>query len=110
MTTLVLLTLAYFRISKPSSEGFFVLYSLSVGVYFSIMIHYSKIHELVDVVPVFSIGWVAESGEKIYVRKATCTSFHSSGETLNIKIIDSGLIRKVNRITITEFNGEEVFV
>jgi len=74
------------------------------------MIHSSKIHELVDVVPVFSIGWVAESGEKIYVRKARCTSFHSSGDTMNIMILDSGQIRKIKRITITEFNGEEVIL
>ncbi|MHC1781014.1 MAG: hypothetical protein AB9922_12345 [Bacteroidales bacterium] len=74
------------------------------------MIHSSKIHELVDVVPVFSIGWVSESGEKIYVRKARCTSFHSSGDTMNIMILDSGQIRKIKRITITEFNGEEVIL
>lgn len=74
------------------------------------MIHSSKIHELVEVVPVFSIGWISESGERIHVRKAKCTSFHSSGETMNIMIIDSGQIRKVKRITITEFNGEEVIL
>lgn len=74
------------------------------------MIHSSKIHELVELVPVFSIGWVTKSGEKVYVRKAKCTSFHSSGETLNIMIIESGQIRKIRRITITEFNGEEVIL
>lgn len=72
------------------------------------MIHSSKIHELVDLIHVFSIGWVSESGEMIHVRKAKCTSFHSSGDTLNILIIDSGQVRKVNRLTITEFNGQEV--
>jgi len=74
------------------------------------MIHSSKIHELVDVVPVFSIAWITASGEKVYVRKAKCTSFHSSGETLNIMILESGQVRKVNRMTITEFNGEEVIL
>lgn len=74
------------------------------------MIHYSKIHELVDVVPVFSIGWVASNGEKIYVRRARCTSFHSSGDTMNILILDSREVRKVNRMTIIEFNGEEVIL
>lgn len=74
------------------------------------MIHSSKIHELVEVVPVFSIGWVTESGEKVYVRRARCTSFHSSGDTMNIMVLESGEIRKVNRYTITEFNGEEVTI
>ena len=74
------------------------------------MIHSSKIHELVEVVPVFSIAWITVSGEKVYVRKAKCTSFHSSGETLNIMILESGQVRKVNRMTITEFNGEEVIL
>ena len=72
------------------------------------MIHSSKIHELVDVHPFFSIAWIAESGEKIYVNRCKCTSFHSSGNTLNILIIESGEVRKVNRYTITEFNGQEV--
>jgi len=74
------------------------------------MIHSSKIYELVDVVPVFSIAWISKSGEKIYVRKARCTSFHSSGETMNIMIIESGQVRKINRISIIEFQGEEVIL
>lgn len=74
------------------------------------MIHSSKIHELVDVVPIFSIAWVSESGEKIYIRRARCTSFHSSGETMNIMVIESGQIRKIKRISIIEFNGEEVII
>lgn len=74
------------------------------------MIHSSKIHELVDVVPIFSIAWVSESGEKIYIRKARCTSFHSSGDTMNIMVIESGQIRKIKRISIIEFNGEEVII
>lgn len=78
------------------------------GSKFATMIHASKIHELVDVHPLFSIGWITESGEKIYVRQCRCTSFHSSGDTLNILITESGEVRKVNRYTITEFNGQEV--
>ena len=74
------------------------------------MIHSSKIHELVEVHSVFSLGWVSGTGEKIYVRKCKCTSFHSSGDTLNILITESGEVRKVNRYTITEFNGQEVIL
>jgi hypothetical protein len=74
------------------------------------MIHASKIHELVEIHPFFSIGWVAESGERIFVKKCKCTSFHSSGNTLNILIMGSGEIRKINRHTITEFNGEEIIL
>lgn len=72
------------------------------------MIHYSKIHELVEVHPVFSIGFVSKEGEKIYIRRCTCTSFNSVGQTFNVKLLDSGEFRKINRLTITEFNGEEV--
>lgn len=74
------------------------------------MIHSSKIHELVDVLKVFSIAWVSKTGEKIYVRKATCTSFHSKGDTMNIMILDSGQVRTITRISIIEFNGEEVIL
>ena len=79
-------------------------------MYFRLMIHSSKIHELVEVHPFFSIGWITSSGEKIFIRKCKCTSFHSSGDTLNIMIFESGEIRKVNRYTITEFNGQEVIL
>ncbi len=58
------------------------------------MIHSSKIHELVEVHLFFSIAWIAESGEKIFVGKCRCTSFHSSGDTLNILIVDRLNINK----------------
>jgi hypothetical protein len=74
------------------------------------MIHSSRIHELVEILKVFSIAWVTKSGEKVYVRKARCTSFHSKGETMNIMILESGQIRTITRISIIEFNGEEVIL
>lgn len=74
------------------------------------MIHSGRLYELVDIHPVFSLGWIAANGEKIYVRKCKCTSFHSTGDTMNILILESGEVRTVNRYTITEFNGQEVIL
>ena len=76
----------------------------------TIMIHASKIFELVQVHPSFSLTFVAKNGELVTVDECRCTSFHSSGKTMNIRIPSSGQIRKVNRKTITAFNGEEVFL
>ena len=74
------------------------------------MIHESKLFELVQIHPEFSIQFVTASGELVKVDHCSCTSFHSSGKTMNIRIPASGQIRKVNRKTVTAFNGKEVFL
>ena len=71
-------------------------------------IHISKIHILAELHKEFSLCWVAQDGRRIFCPRCRMTSFHSSGKTFNVLLIDSGEIRKVNRYTITEFNGEEV--
>lgn len=73
------------------------------------MIHESKLFELVQIHPKFSIQFVAASGELVKVDECSCTSFHSSGKTMNIKL-PNGQFRKVNRKTVTAFNGKEVFL
>ncbi|MBQ8959373.1 MAG: hypothetical protein IJ057_12895 [Bacteroidales bacterium] len=74
------------------------------------MIHESKLFELVQTHPSFSLRFVTAEGELVAVDECRCTSFHSSGKTMNILIPASGLVRKVNRKTVTAFNGEEVFL
>lgn len=73
-----------------------------------IMIHISKLFQVVENHSEFSICWVKENGVKVFAPRAACTSFHSSGTTMNIKLLDSGQIRKVNRMSVIEFNGEEI--
>lgn len=72
------------------------------------MIHISKLFELVQLHKEFSIVWIKESGDRVVVQRATCTSFHSSGRTMNVKLLDNNEFRKVNRNTVVEFNGQEV--
>lgn len=72
------------------------------------MILSSKIHDLVEMHKEFSIKWVAESGEIISVAKCRLTSFFGNGQTFNVMLLPSKEIRKVNRFTVIEFNGEEV--
>lgn len=74
------------------------------------MIHESKIFELVQAHPSFSLQFVTATGELVTVDECSCTSFYSSGKTMNIKIAASGRFRKVNRKTITAINGKEVFL
>lgn len=73
------------------------------------MIHESKLFEVVQQLDTFSLQWVSKSGELIDA-KCRYTSFHSSGKTMNVQLADSGLIRKVNRKTVTKINGQEVFL
>ena len=73
------------------------------------MLHISQIHKLVEPAGTeFSVKFVAEKGNMVQAAKAVCTSFHSTGRTMNIKFLPSGEIRTVRRCTITEFNKEEV--
>ena len=74
------------------------------------MIHESKLFELVQTHQLFSLTYVTKSGELVTADECRCTSFHSSGKTMNILIAASGLVRKVNRKTVTAFNGKEVFL
>lgn len=74
------------------------------------MIHESKLFELVQTHPTFSLAFVAASGELVTVDECSCTSFHSSGKTMNVKAPHWKKPIKVNRKTITNFNGQEVFI
>lgn len=73
------------------------------------MIHCSTLFELVQIHKVFSIAWVSERGHIEEVGAATCSSWHSDGNTFNIVCARSGQVRKVNKLTVIRFNGEEVF-
>lgn len=74
------------------------------------MVHISKLFELAQTLKTFSIKWVGEDGELVSVDDCRCSSFHSSGKTMNIQIAESGQFRKINRLTVTEINGQEVFI
>jgi len=71
--------------------------------------HISNLHKAVEKGE-FSFVFITEAGEKTKVDKAICTSFHSAGKTMNVKIIASGQIRTINRKSIIEFNGEEIYL
>ena len=71
--------------------------------------HLSTLHKVVEKGE-FSLEFVAEKGNKVKVDKAICSSFHSAGKTMNIKLIPSEEIRTVIRVTITKFNGKEVYL
>lgn len=72
------------------------------------MIHISKIHILAETLKEFSIAFIEESGKRVHLSRVALTSFHSSGRTMNIICLDSREIRTIIRVTIIEFNGEEV--
>jgi len=74
------------------------------------MIHVSKIFEVVQCHDTFSLSWVSSSGELVKVDECRCTSFFSGGKTMNVLLPQSKMVRKVNRLTIVELNGQEVFI
>lgn len=74
------------------------------------MISASVICEIAKLQQEISLKWVAASGEVIVANHAVPTSFHGDGQTFNVKLLPSGEIRKVNRFTVIELNGEEVIL
>jgi len=73
------------------------------------MVLINHLHKMVER-GLFSISFVAESGEVIHIKECICTSWHSAGRTMNIKIIPSNEIRTVRRCTIINYNDEEVML
>jgi hypothetical protein len=71
------------------------------------MLHISQLHKKVEKGE-FSIRFIGKDGHEVFGERCICTSFHSAGRTLNLKFCDSEQIRKVRRVSIIEFNGEEV--
>jgi hypothetical protein len=72
------------------------------------MIHISQIHKEVQRLPEFSLVFIDKEGERVVCKRCLCTSWFSSGRTMNIKFLDSGEIRKIRRVSIIEFNGQTV--
>ena len=71
------------------------------------MILVNVLHKMVEKGE-FSIAFVAEAGNIVICQRAICTSWHSSGRTMNIKFLESKEIRTIRRCTIIAFNDEEL--
>ncbi|HNX87705.1 MAG TPA: hypothetical protein PKH58_01370 [Paludibacteraceae bacterium] len=71
------------------------------------MILANNLHKLVEKGE-FSIAFIAEEGNIVTCDRAICTSWHSSGRTMNIKFLVSKQIRTIRRCTIIAFNDEEL--
>jgi len=80
------------------------------------MIHNSRLNMLMERtdaqkkrVP-FSMKFVKLStGEIVTVNEAVCTSSYSGNRTFNIMFLPSMQVRKIYKILIIEFNGNEVY-
>lgn len=57
-----------------------------------------------------SMEFVKSNGELVCISRCVCTSYHSAGRTINIKVLPSGEIRKVVRISILSVNNTPLFL
>lgn len=71
--------------------------------------HLSELHKIVEQGE-FSVAFVAADGRVVRIGRCVCTSFHSKGDTFNVRVQPSGEIRKIVRISVIELNGKEVIV
>lgn len=58
----------------------------------------------------FSITWASANGHWVHEDRVVCTSFHSEGDTMNIKSLTTGQEYTVILDTIKEFAGKEVLL
>lgn len=78
--------------------------------YLRVMISIDKIGVLAEEHRTLSLRWVTADGSIASVDGAVVTSLHAAGDTINIRILASGQIRKVNKYSIISINGEEAIV
>ena len=71
-------------------------------------IRQGKIFEIAEALDSFSITWISEHGHRKHEENAVCTSFHSAGDTMNIKSPTMDRPVTVVLDTIVEFAGKEV--
>ncbi len=95
---------------------FFVLSIFYTQADIRLMIHISRLDMLMQRtdaqkrrVP-FSMKFVKLStGEIITVKEAVCTSSYHANRTFNIMFLPSLQVRKILKVLIIEFNGNEVY-
>jgi len=58
----------------------------------------------------FSIEFTTSKGERIKCKRACFTSIHSSGTTVNIRLIESQQIRSIQKYSIIKFNKQNVWI
>jgi hypothetical protein len=81
------------------------------------MIHFSALRAIMerrdsngDPLP-FSLVYVKKStGEKISIENAVLTSWSHPGNSFNVKLLNSGQVRKLLLTLVTEFNGKSVYI
>ncbi len=56
----------------------------------------------------FDITFIKKDGEVVDAKDVVCTSFYSSGATMNIKFVGYSHPIKINRLQITHINGKEL--
>ncbi len=75
------------------------------------MIHINTARKIIETRQPFScLAWKISTGEVISYDNVVCTSTYHGNGTVNIKLINSGQIRRVRIITIFEINNEEIYL
>lgn len=72
------------------------------------MIHISQVRKELSKQQPVSLKFWKENGEIVSATNVVQTSSYFKNDTINLKWIDSGEVRKIHATSIHEFNGEEV--
>lgn len=72
------------------------------------MIHISTLRKEINKKKPMSIRFWKKSGEIVVANNVVCTSSFFKNDTVNIRFLNSGEIRKIRLSSIFEFNNQEV--
>lgn len=74
------------------------------------MIHISAARKIIESKEPFSCRCWNKNGEILSYNDVVCTSSFFANNTVNVKFITSGEIRKMRIITLFEINDEEIYL
>ncbi len=75
------------------------------------MIHISVARKIINNKKPFNCKvWKGSTGDIITYNNVVCTSSNFKNNTINIKILSSGQIRKFRIVTLFEINDEEIYL
>lgn len=74
------------------------------------MIHINDVRKSLRIGMECNIKFVEATGDVVIAENIAITSSYHKNNTINIKFLTSGEIRKVRTLTIIEYNGMEVYL
>ena len=74
------------------------------------MLNIAQARKIIDSKQPFDVSFWKQNGEIVHAKDVVCTSSNFERNTINIKYMVSGEIRKIKALLVFNINGEEVYL